>query len=84
MLVAVKKSGMDLMIVKKLGKNAFKGCKKLKTLTIKSKKLTAKSISKDAFKGLTKKTVIKVPKSKKAAYTKLFRKKGLSKKVKIK
>ena len=68
----------------KLGNNAFKGCKKLKTLTIKSTKLTTKSISKNAFKGITTKTTIKVPKKMKKAYTKLFRKKGLSKKVKIK
>lgn len=70
--------------VKKIGNNAFKGCKNLKTITIKSKKLTNKTVSKNAFKGISNKTVIKVPKSKKKAYTKLFRKKGLSKKVKIK
>lgn len=67
-----------------IGKQAFKGCKKLKTIVIKSKKLTSKSISKNAFKGISNKTVIKVPKSKKKAYIKLFRKKGLSKRVKIK
>jgi len=70
--------------VTKIGKSAFDGCKKLKTLTIKSTKLSSKNISKNAFKGITKGTVIKVPKSKKSAYTKLFRQKGLSKKVKIK
>ncbi|MCR5702828.1 MAG: leucine-rich repeat domain-containing protein [Lachnospiraceae bacterium] len=70
--------------VSKIGNNAFKGCKKLKTLTIKSTKLTSKTISKSAFKGITNKTTIKVPKKMKKTYTKLFRKKGLSKKVKIK
>lgn len=70
--------------VKKIGKNVFKGCTKLKTIIILSTKLTSKSVAKNAFKGVTKKTVIKVPKSKFSAYKKLFRKKGLSKKVKIK
>ncbi len=67
-----------------LGKNVFKKCKKVKTIIFKTTKLTDKSVAKGAFKGVTKKTVIKVPKKKYAAYKKLFRKKGLSKKVKIK
>ncbi|MCR5419069.1 MAG: leucine-rich repeat protein [Lachnospiraceae bacterium] len=70
--------------VAKIGGNAFKNCKKMKTLIIKSTKLTAKSVKKNAFKGLTKKTTIKVPKSKLKAYKTLFKKKGLSKKVKVK
>ncbi|MCR5283698.1 MAG: leucine-rich repeat protein, partial [Lachnospiraceae bacterium] len=69
---------------KKFGKNLFKGCKKLKTIIIKAKKLTEKSIAKGAFKGLGKGVTIKVPKGKRKAYEKLFRKKGLSKKVKVK
>ena len=67
-----------------IGKNAFSGCSKLKTIQIKSTKLTSKSISKNAFKGISKKVTIKVPKKKLKAYKKLFRKKGLSKKVKMK
>lgn len=67
-----------------IGKNAFIGCKRLKTITIKSNKLTSKSIKKGAFNGISKKTVIKVPKKKYKAYKKLFRTKGLSKKVKLK
>lgn len=70
--------------ITKIGKNAFSNCKKLKTIVIMSKKLKASGIAKNAFKGVTKKTVIKVPKAKKKAYQKLFRKKGLSKKVKVK
>ncbi len=70
--------------VTKIGTQTFTGCKKLQTITIKSTKLTNKSISKNAFKGVGNKVTIKVPKSKKKAYTTLFRKKGLSKKVKIK
>lgn len=63
--------------------NAFKGCKKLKTLTIKSTRLTKKTVSKNAFKGVTKKTTIKVPKKKLASYKKLFKSKGLSSKVRV-
>lgn len=70
--------------VTKIGANAFNGCKKLKTITIKSTKLTDKNIDKRAFKGIKKGTVIKVPKKKVKAYTKLFQKKGLSKSVKVK
>ncbi len=58
-----------------IGKNAFYGCKKLKTITIRSKKLTSKTVSKNAFKGLTKITTIKVPKNKLTAYKKLLKKK---------
>lgn len=68
--------------VTKLGKNAFSGCKKLKTITIKSTAL--KTIGKKAFKGINKKATIKVPKKKKKAYKKLFKKAGLPSSVKIK
>jgi hypothetical protein len=66
-----------------INKRAFQGCSSLKTITIKSTKLTAKSLSSKAFAGIGKNVVIKVPKGKLKAYTKLFRKKGLSKNVKI-
>ena len=67
-----------------IGAKAFKGDSKLKLITIKSTKLTSKTLAKNAFKGITSRTTIKVPKSKKKAYTSLFRKKGLSRKVRIK
>ncbi len=70
--------------VTKIGKKAFYGCKKLKTITIKSKKLNSKSVGTQAFKGLYKKAVIKVPKKQKKAYTKWLKKKGITKKMKIK
>ena len=70
--------------VVKIGKNAFYGCKKLKTMIIKSTKLTSKTVSKNAFKGLTKATTIKVPKKKLNTYKKLFKSKGLSSKIKVK
>ena len=69
--------------VNKLGKKIFSGDKKI-TIVIKTTRLTAKNVSNKAFTGLGTKAVIKVPKKKKAAYQTLFRKKGLSKKVKIK
>lgn len=67
-----------------IGREAFSGCKNLKTITIKSAKLTAKTVTKNAFKGITSKTCIKVPKKKLKAYKKLFRSKGLSSKVTVK
>ena len=68
--------------VTKINKNAFKGCKKLKKVTIKAKSL--KSIGKNAFKGIAKKAVIKVPKAKKKAYKKLLKKAKIAKTVRVK
>ena len=62
-----------------IGTEAFSGCTKLKTLTIKSTKLTAQTVADNAFQGMSKKTVIKVPKSKLKENRKLFRAKGLDK-----
>ncbi len=59
----------------------FKNCKKLKRITIKSRKI--KSVYRYAFSCVTKKTTIRVPKSKLKTYKKMFRKAGLSKKVKV-
>lgn len=56
--------------------------KNLRVIEIHSKKV--KSIQKNSFSGLSSKVVIKVPESKKKKYTKMLRKSGLSKKVKIK
>ena len=65
-----------------IGKSAFFKCSSLKSITIKSSAIT--SIGKKAFKGTHAKATVKVPKAKKAAYKKLFKKAGLSKKAKIK
>lgn len=70
--------------VKTIGKKAFSGCGKLKNLTIKTKKLNNSRIGSSAFKGIPKNAVVKVPKAKLKTYTKLFQKKGLNKKVKLK
>ena len=76
--VCVKQTKVTLgASVKTIGKNAFYGCKKLKTITIKSTKLTSSSVKANAFKGIYKKAVFKCPKAKKAAYKKLFLKKGV-------
>lgn len=65
-----------------IGKNAFYGDSKLKTITVSGTAL--KKVGKNALKGINKKAVIKVPKAKKKAYTKLFRKKGQKSTVKVK
>ena len=69
--------------VKTIGKNAFKNCKKLKTITIKSSKLN--SVGKNAIKGVNKKAVIKCPAKQVNKYKKLFKKNtGYVKTMKIK
>lgn len=70
--------------VSRIGKNAFKGCSSLKSIVIKSKKLTAKKTGSNAFKGINSKATVKAPKGKIKAYKKLIRSKGAGKKVKVK
>ena len=74
--------------VKTIGKQAFYGCKNLKSVTIKSTKLTTKSVGAKAFTKAgsknNKKLVVRVPKNKKKSYVKLLKKKGLSSNAKIK
>ena len=67
--------------VKDIGKKAFYNCKKLKSITIKSTKLTSSSVKADAFKKTLSKAKVKVPKSKLSAYKKLLIKRGISKKA---
>lgn len=69
--------------VKTIGAKAFYGCKKLKNITVKTKKLDVKKVGKSAFKGINSKATIKVPKSKYKAYKILLKKKGVGRKVKI-
>ena len=68
----------------KIGKKAFYGCSKLKSIIIKSKKLTAKNTGSKAFKGINSKATIKVPKGKVKSYKKIVHAKGAGKKVKVK
>ena len=70
--------------VNSIGKRAFYGCSKLQTIKVKTSKLTGSRVGKQAFKGLNKKAVIKVPKKQLKAYKRLFRAKGVGKKVTIK
>lgn len=63
--------GRNVMVI---GKKAFYGDKNLKNITVKAQKL--KKVGKQALKGISPKAVVKVPKSKKKAYTKLFKGKG--------
>ncbi len=68
--------------IKTIGKKAFYNCKKLKTITIKSKELT--SIGKQAFGKIVKNAKITVPKAQYKAYKKLLQKKAkTAKSVKI-
>ena len=60
-----------------IGTKAFYNDKKLKTIIVKSKVL--KKVAKDALLKTYKKGTIKVPKSKKKSYTKLFKKQGQKK-----
>lgn len=69
----VKKNGITFSVTS-IEKNAFKGCKKAKTLQIKS--LNIKSISKKALTGINKRVVIKVPRKKYWAYRIMLRKGG--------
>lgn len=70
--------------VSKIGKQAFGGDKKLKTITIKTTKLTSKNVGDKAFSGIYSKAVIKVPKSKLSAYKKLLKSRGAGSKVTFK
>ena len=68
--------------VTKIGKKVFYGDSRLNSITIKGKKL--KMVGKQALKGINKKAVIRIPKSKKKAYRKLFKGKGQKKSVIVK
>ena len=68
----------------RIGKNAFYGCKKLTSITIKSSRLTLKNIGKNAFKNTIPKATVKVPKKQKALYNQILKKRGLNKKAKVK
>ncbi len=63
--------------VRMIGKNAFYGCKNLKTIIIKTTKLTSSSVKDKAFKNIYKKATIKCPRAKLKEYKKLLLKKGV-------
>ena len=68
----------------RIGKNAFYGCKKLTSITIKSSRLTLQNIGKNAFKNTSPKATVKVPKKQKVLYNQILKKRGLNKKAKVK
>lgn len=65
-----------------IGKDAFNGCKNLKTIIINSSKI--KSVGKTAFKNTSNKPTVKCPKKKIKLYKKLLQTAKLSKKAKVK
>lgn len=69
--------------VTKIGKSAFENCKNLKSVTIKSVKLTKKSFGSKAFKKISNKAKFRCPKKILANYKKWIRKAGAPKKAKI-
>ena len=84
---------MDCNLLKKvtIGKNvdeigdcAFKNCKNLKNIIIKSTKLNKNSIGKNAFKGISKKATFKCPKKQLKNYKKWIKKAGAPKTAKYK
>lgn len=64
-----------------IGKGTFYGCKKLKSITIKTSALTSKSIGAKAFSGTYKKVTVKVPAKQLKAYKKLLKSRGMSNKA---
>lgn len=63
--------------LKTIGKNAFKGDKKLKNISLKKVK-SLKKVEKAAFQGISKKVTVKVPRNKKKAYSRLLKKGGIA------
>ncbi len=69
--------------VVKIGKNAFSGCEKLKTIVIKTKLLKAGTVGSNAFRGVHARSSITCPKGLAETYRKLLLKKGLPKSTEI-
>ena len=63
--------------IKKIGANAFFGCKSLKTIIFKTTKLTKKKVGAKAFAGIHKKAAAKIPKKKLALYKSILKAKGM-------
>jgi len=70
--------------VSKIGSKAFYGCSKLKTLKIKTTKLTTKKIGSKAFSKTPKSMKVTVPKKKFKTYKSMLIKKGVNKKATLK
>ena len=70
--------------VAKIGKNAFLNCAALRTIVIRTSRLTDTSVGSNAFKGIYPKALVQVPAAKLKEYRELLIKKGLPETVKIK
>ena len=70
--------------VSSIGKQAFYGCKNIKTITIKTKNLTAKNVGNAAFKRVYSSVKVIVPEEKKKEYKKLLKNAGLPTDAKVK
>ncbi len=68
--------------IRMIGKQAFRGCGKLKYIQIKS--LVLKEVGKSAFKGIRGNAVIKVPAKKRSLYQKKLKNRGQKSTVRIK
>ena len=70
--------------VTKIGRQAFYNCRKLKTIIIKTTKLTNRSIGAGAFIKVYEKVSIRIPAKQMKQYKKLFKAKGMSSKASYK
>ena len=70
--------------VKVIGKEAFNGCKKLKTIRLRTDKLKSKNVGRNAFKNINKKAVFRCPKEVRDAYKAWIPDKGAPEKCKYK
>ena len=79
---AFKKSDVKKVVIGKnvttIGKNAFNGCKNLKSVTIKTTSLKKGSIKSGAFKGLNAQAKIKVPAKKLKTYKSILKSAGFN------
>ncbi|MCR5282359.1 MAG: leucine-rich repeat protein [Lachnospiraceae bacterium] len=64
--------------IQRIGANAFFGCKNLKTVVIKTKKLRKKTVGKNAFKKINAKAKITIPSKKLKTYTSLLKARGVT------
>ncbi len=70
--------------VKKIGRKAFRGCPKLKTVTIHTEKLSGKAVASGAFSDIAENAEITCPAGKADAYRELLLKAGLSETATVK
>ena len=70
--------------IKKIGKQAFYGCTRLRNIVVRTQKLSGRTVGKQAFGNTGPKVKVKVPAKKLSLYRKLFYARGIGKKGKIK